>query len=261
MQTHYRGAGDSPKRAGRTLIRTQRLGKIFGEAEHGLRVLGDVSLSVESGEMLAVMGPSGSGKSTLLNILGCLDSPSEGDYWLAGESVAGLDAERLAALRNRYIGFVFQSFNLLPRLTALQNVELPLLYAGVPSVKRRARAAGLLEDMDLTDRAGHFPRQLSGGQQQRVAIARALVNHPALILADEPTGALESHSGEVILSLFRRLNRAGVTLLLVTHDPMVAEHAGRIVRLRDGRVVADSENSSAQSNADAGIGRTEEGVP
>ena len=235
------------------MIRTQRLGKVFGEAEHRLRVLEDVSLSVEPGEMLAVMGPSGSGKSTLLNILGCLDSPSGGDYWLAGESVAGLNAERLAALRNRYIGFVFQSFNLLPRLTALQNVELPLLYAGVPAAKRRVRAAGLLEDMGLTDRAGHFPRQLSGGQQQRVAIARALANRPALILADEPTGALESRSGEAILALFRRLNRAGVTLLVVTHDPVVAEHAGRIVRLRDGRVVADQGGSSAQSGTRIGL--------
>ena len=235
------------------MIRTQRLGKVFGEAEHRLRVLEDVSLSVEPGEMLAVMGPSGSGKSTLLNILGCLDSPSGGDYWLAGESVAGLNAERLAALRNRYIGFVFQSFNLLPRLTALQNVELPLLYAGVPAAKRRVRAAGLLEDMGLTDRAGHFPRQLSGGQQQRVAIARALANRPALILADEPTGALESRSGEAILALFRRLNRAGVTLLVVTHDPVVAEHAGRIVRLRDGRVVADQGGSPAQSGTRIGL--------
>ncbi|MEA3277453.1 MAG: ABC transporter ATP-binding protein [Pseudomonadota bacterium] len=239
------------------LIRTQRLGKVFGEAEHRLGVLEDVSLSIESGEMLAVMGPSGSGKSTLLNILGCLDSPSSGGYWLAGESVAGLGAERLAALRNRYIGFVFQSFNLLPRLTALQNVELPLLYAGVPAAKRRERAVGLLGDMDLTDRAGHFPRQLSGGQQQRVAIARALANRPALILADEPTGSLESRSGEAILALFRRLNRAGVTLLVVTHDSVVAEHAGRIVRLRDGRVVSDQGGSSAQNGA--GIGLADEG--
>ena len=252
MKTGYSAAGGPPLDATGPLIRTQELGKVFAQAEHRLRVLGDVSLSVEPGEMLAVMGPSGSGKSTLLNILGCLDSPSEGRYWLAGESVAGLDADRLAVLRNRYIGFVFQSFNLLPRLTALQNVELPLLYAGVPAAKRRARAARLLEEMGLTDRAQHFPRQLSGGQQQRVAIARALANHPKLILADEPTGALESRSGEAILTLFQRLNHAGVTLVVVTHDPLVAEHAGRILRLNDGRVVADSAQTPALDNAGTG---------
>lgn len=258
MKTSYSLAAEPSLHPAGPLIRTLQLGKVFGEAEHRLRVLGDVSLSIEAGEMLAVMGPSGSGKSTLLNLLGCLDKPSEGDYWLAGEAVAGLDAGRLAVLRNRYIGFVFQSFNLLPRLTALQNVELPLMYAGVTGSKRRVRAAGLLDDMGLADRAGYYPYQLSGGQQQRVAIARALANHPALILADEPTGALESRSGADILALFRRLNRAGVTLLVVTHDPLVAEHAGRIVQLRDGLVVADSGVSTVQSSA--GMGRAEEGA-
>ena len=258
MKTRNRGKSDGSPSAAGPLIHTRGLGKVFAEAGRELKVLGDVSLSVEQGEMLAVMGPSGSGKSTLLNILGCLDSPSEGDYWLAGESVAGLSAEQLAVLRNQYIGIVFQSFNLLPRLTALQNVELPLYYARVPAARRRARAAALLHVLGLSDRAGHYPKQLSGGQQQRVAIARALANRPALILADEPTGALDSRSGEAILNLFRRLNGTGVTLLIVTHDPMVAEHAGRIIRLHDGHLVVDSVGPSAVSDVESG--RDGEGV-
>ncbi len=221
------------------LIRTERIGKTYLAGNQRLEVLADVDLSVESGEMVAIMGPSGSGKSTLLNILGCIDTPSAGRYFFAGQDLQTLNADQVAALRNRRIGFVFQGFNLLPRLTALQNVELPLLYAGVASRERRARAAAMLEQMRLSDRAGHLPQQLSGGQQQRVAIARALVNEPALILADEPTGSLESRSGEAILALFQDLNEAGITLVIVTHDPSVAGHARRVVQVRDGRVVSD----------------------
>lgn len=231
------------------LIRSQRLGKVYPIGGQQLEVLSDVTISVERGEMVAIMGPSGSGKSTLLNILGCLDRATAGEYWLEGVAIRGLDAERTAAVRNRSIGFVFQSFNLLPRLTAMQNVELPLIYADVGARERRKRAADLLEQLGLTERAEHLPRQLSGGQQQRVAIARALVNRPALILADEPTGALESRSGASILALFQRLNRFGVTLVIVTHDRSIARHARRIIELRDGRLISDRVNPSPLESA------------
>jgi putative ABC transport system ATP-binding protein len=197
--------------------------------------------------MVAIMGPSGSGKSTLLNLLGCLDRPTSGAYWLDGARLGDFDQDRIAALRNSSIGFVFQSFHLLPRLTARQNVELPLGYAGWRARERRVRALDLLGQLGMADRADHLPRQLSGGQQQRVAIARALANSPALILADEPTGSLESRAGASIMDLFRSLNRSGVTLVIVTHDEAVARHARRIIQLLDGRLISDRSNAPVHS--------------
>jgi putative ABC transport system ATP-binding protein len=221
------------------LILMEGIGKTFPGVGRGLEVLSNVSLRVDRGELLAIMGPSGSGKSTLLNIVGCLDRPTRGSYLFGGRAVQDLSSSEIAGLRNRSIGFVFQGFNLLPRLTAAQNVELPLTYARVGAGERRGRAMELLERVGLADRASHLPGALSGGQQQRVAIARALINRPAVVLADEPTGSLDSRSGAAILALFQRLNRAGMTLVLVTHDGSVARRAGRIVELRDGRVIGD----------------------
>ena len=217
------------------MIETRNLRKtyLFGEAE--VNALDGVTIRISAGEMVAITGPSGSGKSTLMHILGCLDTPDEGEYLLEGENVATLSPNRLAGVRNQRIGFVFQSFNLLPRVSALENVELPLLYAG----RHDARAVALqaLETVGLSDRLGHDPSKLSGGQRQRVAIARAMVNDPAIILADEPTGNLDSHTGREIIELFRALNRAGRTIILVTHDPQVAGCCSRQIRFQDGRVV------------------------
>jgi putative ABC transport system ATP-binding protein len=215
------------------LRREYRLGEVTVPALQG------VSLEIGRGEFVAVMGPSGSGKSTFMNLLGCLDRPSGGRYLLAGEEVSRCDADRLAAVRNRSIGFVFQSFNLLPRATALENVELPLIYARVPAAERHRRAREQLARVGLAERAAHLPRQLSGGQQQRVAIARALVNEPPLILADEPTGALDSHTSLELMALFQELNDAGITIVLVTHEHDIADFARRVIHFRDGRVVAD----------------------
>jgi putative ABC transport system ATP-binding protein len=221
------------------LIETRDLARVYELDGGRVPALDGVSLDVDEGDFVAVMGPSGSGKSTFMNLIGCLDRPTHGSCRLAGVAVESLGADGLAALRNREIGFVFQQFNLLPRTDALGNVELPMVYAGVGRRTRRERALAALARVGLADRARHRPAQLSGGQQQRVAIARALVNGPSLLLADEPTGALDSRTAIEILALFQELNREGATLVLVTHDADVARHARRVVRFKDGRVVSD----------------------
>jgi putative ABC transport system ATP-binding protein len=225
------------------LIRVAGLRKHYPLAGGGTTpVLHDINLRIEPGEFVAIMGPSGSGKSTFMNILGCLDTPNAGDYQLAGRSVARLDHNDLAELRNRQIGFVFQGFNLLQRSTIEDNVALPLLYAGVGKMERRRRARELLAQVGLGQRADARPNQLSGGQQQRVAIARALANHPPLILADEPTGNLDTQTSAEIMALFGQLNtEQGITLILVTHEPDIARYARRLVRFKDGRIVHDGE--------------------
>ena len=221
------------------LIVTRDLAKSYELGGISVQALRGVSLTINSGEFVAVMGPSGSGKSTFMNLLGCLDNPSHGEYLLAGERVSGLDSDALAAIRNRRIGFVFQSFNLLPRTSALENIALPLLYCGVPADERDKRAAARLAEVGLADRAHHHPAQLSGGQQQRVAIARALVNDPVLILADEPTGALDTLTSCEVMALLQQLNARGLTVVLVTHEHDIAEFASRVVSFRDGRVIED----------------------
>jgi putative ABC transport system ATP-binding protein len=223
------------------MIRTVGLSKSYLLAEEKVQVLHDVNLEVQAGEMVALTGSSGSGKSTLMNILGCLDRPDNGQYFLAGEEVARLSADRLAEVRNRHIGFVFQTFNLLPRMTALENVGLPLLYAGVRNPKRQAEEA--LHTVGLGNRMEHEPNQLSGGQRQRVAIARALVTNPAIILADEPTGNLDSKTSEEVMALFSALNREGRTILIVTHEPDIAAYCHRQIRMVDGRICEIAEAS------------------
>lgn len=224
------------------LIRTAHLAKEYRLGSHPLLALRDLSIEIQAGEMVAVMGPSGSGKSTFLNVIGCLDRPSAGQYWLEGEDVSRLDSDRLARIRNRRIGFVFQSFNLLPRFSALKNVELPLVYSGVSTRRRRERAAAVLHQVGLGDRLHSYPNQLSGGQQQRVAMARALVGQPSILLADEPTGALDSRTGLELIALLQQFNRGGLTLILVTHETRIARHAGRIVTLLDGTKSGDRRN-------------------
>jgi putative ABC transport system ATP-binding protein len=213
--------------------------KVYSMGRVEVEALRGINLDVAANEYVAVVGPSGSGKSTLMNILGCLDQPSSGEYVLSGEAVAGLDRNRLAEIRNKHVGFVFQNFNLLPYATALENVELPLLFAGVSDKDRRARAGAMLERVGLADRLDHKPTELSGGQMQRVAIARALVNRPALVLADEPTGNLDSASGKAIVELFDELHAAGQTIVIITHDQGVAKLASRVVQIRDGQIVED----------------------
>ena len=221
------------------VIRVAGLGKSYATAAGLFPALKGVELEIAAGEYIAIMGPSGSGKSTFMNLLGCLDTPSHGDYFLAGENVARLDKDALASLRNRTLGFVFQGFNLLPRMSLQDNVALPLVYAGVDKETRRARARGLLARVGLGQYAESLPNRISGGQQQRVAIARALVNEPRLILADEPTGNLDSHTSEDVMRLFGELNADGITIVLVTHEQDIAAHARRQVRFLDGHIVSD----------------------
>ena len=225
------------------LIRTTDLAKTYRLGDSEVHALDGVTTEVAAGEFVAVMGPSGSGKSTFMNVLGCLDRPSAGEYLLDGQPVSSRSDDALAELRNRYIGFVFQNFNLLPRTSAQENVELPLVYAGVATRERHARAREMVAKVGLAERAHHQPAQLSGGQQQRVAIARALVTRPRLILADEPTGALDSRTSLEIMALLQDLNRAGMTVIIVTHEADIARFAQRIVRFRDGRIVADEANA------------------
>jgi putative ABC transport system ATP-binding protein len=220
-------------------IRTEGLAKTYHMGAEPVPALRGVDLTIKRGEYLAIMGPSGSGKSTLMNLIGCLDTPTTGKYWLAGRLVSELDDDELAAIRNKEIGFVFQTFNLLPRASALHNVELPLIYNGTPPRERLEKARQALEAVELGNRMSHKPSELSGGQRQRVAIARALVNSPSIVLADEPTGNLDSKTGEEIMALFARLHHQGNTIILVTHENDIAEHTHRIIRLRDGRVESD----------------------
>jgi putative ABC transport system ATP-binding protein len=221
------------------MIRLSAVGRCFTLGEQQVKALDEVDLQVNKGEYLSVMGPSGSGKSTLLNILGLLDAPDAGEYWLNGEATASLNENRRAELRSRHIGFVFQSYHLISRLTALENIELPMLLAGIEPVERRRRSARLVERLQLGDRVTHRPGELSGGQRQRVAIARAMVMQPALLLADEPTGNLDSHSGREVLALLEELNAEGLTLLMVTHDAALGARARRCLRMCDGRIVED----------------------
>ena len=226
------------------LIRTRELVKTYRMGESEIRALDRVSVDIDKGEFVAVMGPSGSGKSTFMNVLGCLDRPTSGQYTLGGKRVSELAGDELAAVRNRSIGFVFQQFNLLPRTPAIENVELPLVYAGIERKLRVEKSKAMLERVGLAERAHHHPAQLSGGQQQRVAIARALVTEPLLFLADEPTGALDSRTSLEIMRLLQEHNRQGMTVVLVTHEPDVARFARRILGFRDGRVVQDDRNQA-----------------
>jgi len=223
------------------VIRTEELAKVYQMGAEQVHALNGVDVEIRKGEYVAIMGPSGSGKSTLMNLIGCLDSPSSGRYWLAGRLVSELDDDELAYIRNKEIGFVFQTFNLLPRATALHNVELPLIYNGTPAEERVERAKQALERVDLAPRMSHKPNELSGGQRQRVAIARALVNNPSIVLADEPTGNLDSKTGEEIMHLFENLHRQGNTIILVTHEMDIAQHAHRVIFIRDGKIASDEK--------------------
>lgn len=240
------------------MLQAENLTKIFQMGETEIRALDGVSFTIDKGEMVSIMGPSGSGKSTLMSIIGCLDVPTSGDFILDGESVQGMGDHELAAVRGRKIGFVFQQFNLLARTSALENVMLPLTYAGGSSSERRTKAVCALDRVGLGNRLEHNPNELSGGQQQRVAIARALVNDPAILLADEPTGALDSKTGAEIMELFQSLHRdQGQTVILVTHDAFVARHTERIIRIADGRIVSDDPNPNPLK---AGASRPDEKV-
>ncbi|HMH82168.1 MAG TPA: ABC transporter ATP-binding protein [Gemmatimonadales bacterium] len=234
--------GDTP--LPEIVILTHKLTREYDMGGEVVRALRGVSLQIKQNEYVAVMGPSGSGKSTLMNLIGCLDTPSAGEYWLNGQQVSDLNDDQLARIRNKEIGFVFQTFNLLPRATALHNVELPLIYAGVGARERRAQAARALESVGLADRMAHRPNELSGGQRQRVAIARALVNRPSILLADEPTGNLDSATSAEIMQVFRDLHAQGQTIVMVTHEHDIAIHAARVVTLRDGVIASDQRQAA-----------------
>jgi putative ABC transport system ATP-binding protein len=221
------------------MITTHDLWKTYVMGDEEIHALRGLSINIDMGEYVAIMGPSGSGKSTLMNLIGCLDTPTKGSYLLNGKEVAAMNDDELARIRNEEIGFVFQTFNLLPRATALHNVELPLVYAGISGKDRQERARAALEKVELTSRASHRPNELSGGQRQRVAIARALVNNPSILLADEPTGNLDSKTGDEIMGVFSRLHEAGNTIILVTHEADIAAHAHRVIHIRDGQVEKD----------------------
>lgn len=225
----------------KTLISMENIWKTYQMGVEELHALRDVSFKVEKGEYLAIIGPSGSGKSTLMNLIGCLDSPTKGDYWINGNLVSDMTDDELARIRNKEIGFVFQTFNLLARATALHNVELPLIYAGMRANERHEKAMEALTSVELGDRVGHKPNELSGGQRQRVAIARALVNHPSILLADEPTGALDTKTSYEIMELFERLHEEGNTIILVTHEHDIAERAHRVITIRDGKIESDKK--------------------
>lgn len=222
------------------VIKLENIRRVFGEGDHTVEALRGVSFTIDGGEFVAIMGASGSGKSTCMNTLGCLDKPTSGTYWLDGIDTAGMSPDQLAEVRNRKLGFVFQGFNLLSRTSALENVELPLIYAGLPAHERHSRAKEALERVGLGDRLNHTSAQLSGGQQQRVAIARALVNEPAVILADEPTGNLDTTTTQEIMQLFTALNKQGITIVMITHEPEVAEYATRRITFRDGAIISDT---------------------
>lgn len=229
------------------VIRLVDIKRFFKVGTEVVKALQSISLTIQKNEFVALMGPSGSGKSTLMNILGCLDTPTSGEYWLNGKDVSKLDDNNLAEIRNKEIGFVFQTFNLLPRSTALENVMLPLIYAGYSKAKRMEKALHVMEDVKLTDRISHKPNELSGGQRQRVAVARALVNDPSIILADEPTGNLDSKTSIEIMGLFEEIHAAGNTLIVVTHEEDIARHAHRIIRLIDGYVASDEINENPRT--------------
>lgn len=224
---------------GESLISMRNIWKTYQMGEEQLHALRGVSFDVKKGEYVAIIGPSGSGKSTLMNLIGCLDSPSKGEYWINGHQVADMSDDELARIRNKEIGFVFQTFNLLSRATALHNVELPLIYAGMKAAERHEKAQAALASVELGDRVLHKPNELSGGQRQRVAIARALVNHPSILLADEPTGALDTKTSYEIMALFEKLHEEGNTIILVTHEPDIAERAHRVITIRDGEIEKD----------------------
>jgi len=228
------------------MLQVKDLGKEYSIGPNKVTALQGINLAVEQGEYIAVMGPSGSGKSTFMNILGCLDRPTQGHYWLAGKDVGARNDDELAIIRNQYIGFIFQSFNLLPRLNALENVALPLIYRGLPAGERIRRAREALEAVGLHERIHHLPSELSGGQQQRVAIARALAGNPLLILADEPTGNLDSRSGAEVMNIFSKLNGEGITIILVTHDEQIARQTKRVIRFKDG--IMQSDERTGQPN-------------
>jgi putative ABC transport system ATP-binding protein len=232
------------------VIRTEELTKVYEMGAEQVHALSGIDVDIRKGEYVAIMGPSGSGKSTLMNLIGCLDSPTAGRYWLAGRLVSDLDDDELAYIRNKEIGFVFQTFNLLPRATALHNVELPLIYNGTPAEERVERAKQALERVDLIPRMHHKPNELSGGQRQRVAIARALVNNPSIVLADEPTGNLDSKTGEEIMALFENLHRQGNTIILVTHEMDIAQHAHRVIFIRDGKIFSDEKVARKKAESD-----------